>query len=507
MTGGGLKREQTASAESTQNTRQDRNLFITDGGVFTWDASTGIVEWDAPIKVRVGTLGEHTIPAGSQPGLASDGFAAVIQLDREAEDPTLRVVLREMDNTTMLQSDTGLVLCVRAADGRLHFRDGTVFNSGDQRRLGTTQPSDVERTDFESDGRAWPATYYALGDTVIAGSDGVISADGNTFSSATGGFLAAVAEGDYVALRAYQEHVEVISVDDDNTLTIDGSANGPSTGEPFRVIRAPVVYLTGAEQLRVEVGGLGQVAGTHYNEVGPLGTLSSWIRFANGEEPGAGESITAYNLAGAQGPAGPAQYQDLQEVYDHGSSKKVDTTADDEPVVLTGSGANPVIEVGTEGGVEDLIKLCADGTIECAGLRIPDGTGSYWVFGIGGAASLSVANDGDADSQARFHKTGGLGWGAGDELRWAEFAGSMNAGGATIIATGLAGIKGCLLLLEDTVTGFHYAVEMQLADNANRRSVVSWDPAGNLQISGDWLVTAPVGVNLQGGDYTLIVFY
>jgi len=147
----GLKREQGNDLESATTARQDRNFALTDGGIITWDAGTGELAWAGTLRVRIPGETVIGIAAGSVTGLTSANDTIFIDVDRDAG--TISAPGQsELDNAGNL-SDGRVVLAVRGIDGKLYFRNGTVFTDGDVKTFGSLN-SATDRNELIANGAA-----------------------------------------------------------------------------------------------------------------------------------------------------------------------------------------------------------------------------------------------------------------------------------------------------------------------------------------------------------------
>lgn len=276
-------------------------------------------------------------------------------------------------------------------------------------------------------------------------------------------------------------------------------------------------YVMGVDQLYVEVGGIGLTVGVDYTEADDnLDTKGDAVDFTTA--PGSGEVITFINLAGGQGPQGPAGGQTLQEAYDgggDGAGRSVAVSAS-KPVEIYEdgtTGTETVLQVGTSAD-KTKAKLRSDGQLTLQELRLADGSGNYWSL-KGSGGNLVLKHEGTT-KEVVFDDAGGLftrlagtapTGSTGDGVQIAEYAGTLTDEAVTTVATGIVGIKGVLFALEDA-GGDRWVGEMNLSSSTTRTVVVTYDPAtGDVVISGDVAKTAEPGEEYQTRDYTLLVFY
>lgn len=147
----GPKREQLNDIESATNTRQDRGLALTDGGTLTWDAGTGTLTWSGSLRLRVPSVGTYVAAPGSLAGISTVGDAVYVSVDRVSSGIMTLAVLDISDNAYL--SDDYIILGVRGADGKLYFRNGSVFTSGDIKAFGMLNTA-TDRDEVVADGLA-----------------------------------------------------------------------------------------------------------------------------------------------------------------------------------------------------------------------------------------------------------------------------------------------------------------------------------------------------------------
>jgi hypothetical protein len=136
---------------------EDRNLFFTGGGTWTWDATSGLLEWDDTLRLNTPSTGLPQDLAAASVTLV-DGQLMVVDVTRGGA----AAVTLAADVATSLSADAAVVaLCYRSGD-KLYFRNGvtladaasySVFDAGavqarpvDQRDTFTAAPA---QTDFE----------------------------------------------------------------------------------------------------------------------------------------------------------------------------------------------------------------------------------------------------------------------------------------------------------------------------------------------------------------------
>jgi hypothetical protein len=158
------KRQQSKDLESQNNTRQDRNTFLTDGGTWTWDSGTGTLTWSGIARVRRGGYNSDAIAPGSVTGMTSAGDCAYVDVNRTAGGGALTlqagVAVGSNDNRT----DERLIIGARGADAKFYFRNGTVMSDGDSKAFGQLNPA-TDRNDITANGLA----LQTVGFTFAAG--------------------------------------------------------------------------------------------------------------------------------------------------------------------------------------------------------------------------------------------------------------------------------------------------------------------------------------------------
>jgi len=104
---------------------EDRGVFLTGGGTFTWDAETGTLEWDADVVLNTLSTGIlQTLAAGSQE--IADGEIWYVDMTRGA----LSAVELESAAASSVSANTAtLPLAFRIGD-ILYFRNGTRVEDG-----------------------------------------------------------------------------------------------------------------------------------------------------------------------------------------------------------------------------------------------------------------------------------------------------------------------------------------------------------------------------------------
>jgi len=278
-------------------------------------------------------------------------------------------------------------------------------------------------------------------------------------------------------------------------------------------------YIMGVDQLLVQVGGITLTRPGDYTEADDNADLKGdAVDFATA--PGAAEVVTFINLAGGQGPSGPAGGQTLQEAFDgggDGAGSEIEVSATSGPVVLhddDDSGTRLLLQAGTLSDPE-LFRLYSDGGIIAPRVTIPDGLGEFFTL-EGVAGDLRIQHTGSSEAVV-VAKKGGLYFTAADArpagsdatgVLVATYLGTLPDEAIETVATGIEErILGVTLSVSDSVGDF-WAQEMNLPSDTSRKLVVTYDWAtGDVVISGDTAKTGEPGEEFQLRDYTLLVFY
>jgi hypothetical protein len=161
---GNTARDQAREAESHVNTRQDRNLYLTDGGTWDWDAGLGTLSWNGTIYIRRGGVPLHTILTNNVNNLNLPGDILYVDVNRAAGG--VLVALKGTIADVLNSTDTRLILGVRGSDNKLYLRDGTIFSDGDSKTLGTLNAV-TDRFDTTANGSAVQNVGFAY----VLGSD------------------------------------------------------------------------------------------------------------------------------------------------------------------------------------------------------------------------------------------------------------------------------------------------------------------------------------------------
>jgi hypothetical protein len=403
------KRQQTRDLETHINTRQDRNTFLTDGGVWSWDEGSGTLAWSAPINIRRGGLATDTIngPSGIG-GIQNVGEVAYVDIDRETGGQVLTVSAAALTLDDVLNStDTRIIIGVRGADDKFYMMDGTIFSDGDSKALGTLksttdrnevtvslgeatgtfslggQPNNGDRVEIGG-------VFYEFQTVIVPASAIHVKIDGTATGTRNNLGKAILDNGipgtDYGS--GIVEHPDVTALSQGSfdilvTAKVPGDAgNSITTTAPINtsnnLIWSDTTLTGGTEpgvayvgfdyqfaaggnvQLAVFLGGLLLIQGVHYAEVAES---PGKIAFIVPHVPTVGEELSFVNVVGGQGP--PGSGAGLQDILDN--SPDADTSISGQmhlwstvgsgigvPLFSFGDDANPVsalTELRTKGYV------------------------------------------------------------------------------------------------------------------------------------------------------------
>jgi hypothetical protein len=456
---GGHKREQSREAESQVNTRQDRNLFLTDGGMWTWDGA--ILSWTADAKIQVGGLTEFTLSGPDSVGVpAALGRCVYVDLDRDTGGATLSVIGTTI-SATFNSTDTRLVLATRGADGKLYFRNGTVFSPGDTKPFGTLNAA-TDRTEIVGDGTVGP---HLVGFDYVIGSD--------QLAVYVGGIL------------------QILGTHYTETVDSPGSITFVSGFEPN--IGELITFLNVA-------GGQGPPG---------LGTLQDAYNAGNEIDVGVGGTpVNVYKTFAPTIPIGDAMVSSADDVW--ASLTKLAALTSEGFVITQGFGSaahkgGMVMKDDTAGGFPDYWHE----------VSLDDGSGDLLLFNNGTGQGLRLAKDGSGIEfgtyTAGFFPYPGGTWspvGAGP-VRWAHYTGSTGVPGGPLPIVTFGGgevILGVVAFIDDPVSGawvppnfatdalLRYAAVVNIAAN---RVDLSLEPDG----------TGIIGASLFNRTYHVLVFY
>lgn len=105
---------------------EDRNLFLTAGGTWSWDLASSTLTWDADLVIFTPSTGQpQTLSAGSF--VLQEGEMLVVDLSRGASAPA---PLSAYVEDVLPPDDAVLAICARQG-GNIYFRNGLVLGDGD----------------------------------------------------------------------------------------------------------------------------------------------------------------------------------------------------------------------------------------------------------------------------------------------------------------------------------------------------------------------------------------
>jgi len=443
---GGINRNQGKDLGSQTVSRQDRNTFLSDGGLWAWNAGTSFLTWSDTINVTVGGLGTFTIVAGVIGNIINTGDGIYIVLDRASAGVVTLTVLPLSSVTN--DDDDRLYLGARGADDRFYVADGTVIGDGEVKSLGGL---------FGSSDRDTVAGSGAIGYTVpfdyIVGSNQLAVYVGPAAGGASLRLRAGIPTGDFYA--------EVGAVGDlSNTILTDAA------------------FAAGGETI------------TFYNVVGGQGPPG--VSTLQGAYDGGQTVDTQVHgpevIVNTVSPGWPTATDELQIGQNPGN---INFTVDASGLVSIAE--TPAIALGWG------LKVLGDDLIFYSksapnfGVLFAGGNGVYGP-GVAGIA-FGTMNTGTG----LFTPT------TPAPLQWTEYTGVFSAGGATSFAHGIAGlIKGAIVFAATASTG---NVLWSNINTGGGHSLHITENAGSIIMSGSSTSLVPVGLSLQTQSYTLVVFH
>lgn len=109
--------------------REDRNSIFSGGGTLSWNATTGVLSWDAPISILAAVTGYlWQITAGSDVIDSTEGIIFYATLDRGPGSNT-NVAIATINKLGSISPDNVMVIAVRIGT-TLYFRTGLVLEDG-----------------------------------------------------------------------------------------------------------------------------------------------------------------------------------------------------------------------------------------------------------------------------------------------------------------------------------------------------------------------------------------
>jgi hypothetical protein len=454
---GRVKRQQSRENESHVNTRQDRNIYITDGGLWSWDSGTGTLTWSSSFFLRRAGVPIHTIVAGSVVGVTTNGQVIFVDVSRTAggtiaiQGGTVPGPLLSI-NDALHSTDTRLIIGIRGSDGKLYLRDGTVFSDGDVKTLGTLSAF-TDRNEVTAPGTA----------LVSVGFDYL-------FTSGLNAQLTVFVGGILQTLGTH--YTETTESPGDVTFI---APHIPPAGDVITFIN--VVGGQGPSGSGVTL----QDAYDNGNEILTASTIAPVIIHRSvGTLLALGVSPSILDWKITLTPSSGILLQDTASLMGYG--------------FLSNDGAHIWRLTPANDGSSDALFFADQGGGVQGGLLV-DGAGAGLEWG-----ALTGGYDG-----------GGT-WAGAGPIRWSVFTGTLNATGDSVtLATGITSILGVMLSLELVGgSGNFISKEVNNATVADRRHAATFDSSGNVQISessdgsGD-----PGGVTttFNNAAYKLIVFH
>lgn len=274
-------------------------------------------------------------------------------------------------------------------------------------------------------------------------------------------------------------------------------------------------YVTGSDQLAVFVGGLLQKKGLHYNE-----TSSTVVTFLAPYIPVSGELISFVNVVGGEGPPGTPT---LQQAYD--SNGAVDIVAG-TPIDLTstgGSGVTGLLRVGhassvggsdaftiyRAGGVAvNQIFLRNQSTGNLRGVVENDLNGNTRIRSpvLGNEYGVQINADGSGIEFGVFASPTSVGT-TGGAFKVTVLTGVTSAVAETVVASGLTNIKAVLASVYHSGLSLFLCTAFADLISVGRQFYVTFDAAGNINLSSSSDGTGVLTASMQGQAYNLIVFH
>ena len=115
---------------SLYTSREDRNIVLMDGGVFTWNATTGVLAWADVLALNSSIAGFYwRLPAGNV--TLQDGEVLYVNLSRY---PSRSQDVTALTASQVPSTDDAVMLAIRKGN-RVYFKNGALLNDGDSREL------------------------------------------------------------------------------------------------------------------------------------------------------------------------------------------------------------------------------------------------------------------------------------------------------------------------------------------------------------------------------------
>lgn len=140
----GMVDAQDTTAFSAQ---EAKNIILSGGGIISWTASTGLLQWASPLEVNAASTGFlESIPAGSV-YLPNDGDVGYVRF-LSGPSASLELVVRVSGALPAADLDRALVL-FRRRGNRVFFRNGGVIQDGESAAIIDVGTTGVATLDYE----------------------------------------------------------------------------------------------------------------------------------------------------------------------------------------------------------------------------------------------------------------------------------------------------------------------------------------------------------------------
>lgn len=140
----GMVDAQDTTAFSAQ---EAKNIILSGGGIISWSASTGLLQWASPLEVNAASTGFlESIPAGSV-YLPNDGDVGYVRF-LSGPSASLELVVRVSGALPAADLDRALVL-FRRRGNRVFFRNGGVIQDGESAAIIDVGTTGVATLDYE----------------------------------------------------------------------------------------------------------------------------------------------------------------------------------------------------------------------------------------------------------------------------------------------------------------------------------------------------------------------
>jgi hypothetical protein len=443
---GGINRNQGKDLGSQTVSRQDRNTFLSDGGLWAWNSGTSVLTWSGTINVTVGGLGTFTIPAGGVPNITTAGDGVYLVIDRSAAG--VATLVKEDLSAVSNDDDDRLYLGARGADDRFYLIDGTVITTGESKTLGTLV-SETDRVYLAGNGVS--TTYSTLPMEYIVGSN--------------------------------QLAVFVVSLGTNGGGVLRGQISPPGPFD-YDEVGAPG-SLSSSINCQASFAGVGETI-IFYNVVGgqgPPGVATLQAAYDGGHtvDTQVGPAVVLVNTVSPGWPGAADELQIGQNPADINFTVAASglVTLAETPAVGAGWGIKVV--------GDDLIMY---NKVTNVAIMFSGGTGVYGVgvtgisFGLISGASFIPSTPAP--------------------LRWTEYTGTFTLFTPTLVVTGIAtAIKGVVVQANDGARNILWSN----INGSGTHNLHITEVGGTVTMSSDVLGTVVVGTSLQGQSYILTVFH